>query len=251
MPPAVQHNIAALVTDFAPLRVPLGWVADVAAKVDGACYPAPWYALSLDVECYTNQWCLSVAALGIPLWQVDAHNIVPCWVASDKLEYGARTIRGKIHKVCPAHVVLFGSDSHRGAHMSMLCSAAPPRVPYRLPRPQAPPFPAKSGMPCRYWPGVGLQSCMGTRDADGCLAGAQKAEAIDWAAAMAGLEIDRTVKEVRPLSEPGRSLGPRFEWKTWHGCCLMSLAPVVRRWSGPSREWLRGGGCFTSSAPSA
>lgn len=27
---------------------------------------------------------------------MDAHNIVPCWIASDKLEYGARTIRGKI-----------------------------------------------------------------------------------------------------------------------------------------------------------
>lgn len=29
--------------------------------------------------------------------QVDAHNIVPCWVASPKQEYSARTIRGKIH----------------------------------------------------------------------------------------------------------------------------------------------------------
>ena len=28
--------------------------------------------------------------------QVDAHNIVPCWVASDKQEVGARTIRKKI-----------------------------------------------------------------------------------------------------------------------------------------------------------
>lgn len=30
-------------------------------------------------------------------FQVDGHNIVPCWVASDKLEYGARTIRNKIN----------------------------------------------------------------------------------------------------------------------------------------------------------
>lgn len=28
---------------------------------------------------------------------MDAHNIVPCWIASDKQEYGARTIRRKIH----------------------------------------------------------------------------------------------------------------------------------------------------------
>ena len=33
-----------------------------------------------------------------PSSQVDAHNIVPVWVASDKLEYAARTIRPKIHK---------------------------------------------------------------------------------------------------------------------------------------------------------
>lgn len=33
------------------------------------------------------------------LLQVDAHNIVPCWEASPKQEYGARTIRGKIHNV--------------------------------------------------------------------------------------------------------------------------------------------------------
>ncbi|XP_042337479.1 deoxyribodipyrimidine photo-lyase-like, partial [Plectropomus leopardus] len=32
---------------------------------------------------------------------VDAHNVVPCWVASPKLEYGARTIRGKITKLLP------------------------------------------------------------------------------------------------------------------------------------------------------
>ena len=30
--------------------------------------------------------------------KVDAHNIVPCWEASDKLEYSARTIRPKITK---------------------------------------------------------------------------------------------------------------------------------------------------------
>lgn len=28
--------------------------------------------------------------------QVDAHNVVPCWEASDKQEYSARTIRNKI-----------------------------------------------------------------------------------------------------------------------------------------------------------
>ena len=30
------------------------------------------------------------------LYQVDAHNVVPVWEASEKQEYGARTIRNKI-----------------------------------------------------------------------------------------------------------------------------------------------------------
>ena len=35
----------------------------------------------------------------IPFFQVDAHNIVPVWEASEKREYAARTIRKKIHNV--------------------------------------------------------------------------------------------------------------------------------------------------------
>ena len=41
------------------------------------------------------------------LVQVDAHNIVPCWVASDKQEYAARTIRGKITSKLPTYLVEF------------------------------------------------------------------------------------------------------------------------------------------------
>ena len=50
--------------------------------------------------------CVGWISLFFCLWfkhfsarQVDAHNVVPCWVASPKLEYAARTIRGKITKV--------------------------------------------------------------------------------------------------------------------------------------------------------
>jgi len=42
----------------------------------------------------------AVAALdgmGVPLVQVDAHNIVPVWTTSDKQEVGARTIRKRVH----------------------------------------------------------------------------------------------------------------------------------------------------------
>ncbi|KAK6478774.1 deoxyribodipyrimidine photo-lyase isoform X1 [Huso huso] len=64
-----MRGAGGVVTDFSPLRVPLQWVQDVKER------------LPRDVL----------------LVQVDAHNIVPCWVASEKQEYGARTIRKKIH----------------------------------------------------------------------------------------------------------------------------------------------------------
>lgn len=55
----VKNNAALLVTDFSPLRVPLDWTNKVAAKVDKS---------------------------HIPVVQVDAHNIVPVWFASDHQE---------------------------------------------------------------------------------------------------------------------------------------------------------------------
>lgn len=42
--------------------------------------------------------------VSIPMVQVDAHNIVPCWVASNKLEYSARTIRSKIQSLLPTYL---------------------------------------------------------------------------------------------------------------------------------------------------
>lgn len=38
---------------------------------------------------------------GVPFHEVDAHNVVPVWRASEKRETGARTIRSKIHKALP------------------------------------------------------------------------------------------------------------------------------------------------------
>ena len=44
-------------------------------------------------------WKKSVCEQAVmPVIEVDAHNVVPCWVASDKQEYAARTIRPKIHR---------------------------------------------------------------------------------------------------------------------------------------------------------
>lgn len=64
-----KHSIGAVVCDLSPLRVPKQWIENL--KKDT---PAD-----------------------IPVIQVDAHNIVPVWVTSDKQEYAARTIRNKIN----------------------------------------------------------------------------------------------------------------------------------------------------------
>jgi deoxyribodipyrimidine photo-lyase len=48
----------------------------------------------------TKRWKVSVAGeLPVPLYEVDAHNIVPCWIASDKQEFAARTFRPKINSL--------------------------------------------------------------------------------------------------------------------------------------------------------
>ncbi|XP_015114233.1 deoxyribodipyrimidine photo-lyase [Diachasma alloeum] len=74
-----KYNIGALVIDFFPLRLPRFWVEDIGKKLPE----------------------------DVPLCQVDAHNIVPCWQASDKLEYAARTIRSKINSKLPEYLTEF------------------------------------------------------------------------------------------------------------------------------------------------
>ena len=71
------ENAGAVVTDFDPLRL-------------------------------KNQWKTAVAKrLPVRLEEVDAHNIVPAWIASPKQEYGAYTLRPKIHKLLPDFLVEF------------------------------------------------------------------------------------------------------------------------------------------------
>lgn len=45
-----------------------------------------------------------LTAIDIPWHEVDAHNIVPCWLASPKLEYAAYTLRPKIQKALPEYL---------------------------------------------------------------------------------------------------------------------------------------------------
>jgi deoxyribodipyrimidine photo-lyase len=39
--------------------------------------------------------------ISVPFYEVDAHNIIPVWIASNKKEYGAYTIRPKIQRLLP------------------------------------------------------------------------------------------------------------------------------------------------------
>ncbi|MBV5304753.1 MAG: deoxyribodipyrimidine photo-lyase [Chlorobium sp.] len=64
---ATAINAGIIVTDYSPLHISRRWKSAIAQQ------------------------------LTIPLYEVDAHNIVPCWLASGKLEYSARTIRPKIN----------------------------------------------------------------------------------------------------------------------------------------------------------
>jgi len=64
-------NSSILISDFDPLKIKRIWKREVSKKIK------------------------------IPFYEVDAHNIVPCLVASNKTEFGAYTIRPKIHRLLP------------------------------------------------------------------------------------------------------------------------------------------------------
>lgn len=66
-----EHRARALVADFSPLRISRGWKNAVAEKIE------------------------------TPFYEVDAHNIVPCWIASVKQEWAAYTFRPKINRLLP------------------------------------------------------------------------------------------------------------------------------------------------------
>lgn len=69
-----EQDAAVVVTDFQPLRPAREELSVVAARIAS------------------------------PIYEVDAHNIVPCWLASDKQEYGAYTLRPKLHKLLPRYL---------------------------------------------------------------------------------------------------------------------------------------------------
>lgn len=64
-------DVGTLVTDFSPLRVKAEWIEKI------------------------------ISDIKIPFFEVDAHNVVPCWEASPKQEYAAHTFRPKLYGLLP------------------------------------------------------------------------------------------------------------------------------------------------------
>ncbi len=69
-----KSGVGAVVSDFEPLKIKRAWKKDVGERMD------------------------------IPLYEVDARNVVPCWIASPKREYGAYTLRPKIRRALPEYL---------------------------------------------------------------------------------------------------------------------------------------------------
>lgn len=82
-----QHEACAVIADFTPMRIGRTWYASVVKEL----------ATGQD-HTESNR---------VPFIEVDARNIVPCWVSSEKLEYSARTIRSKIQALIPEFLTEF------------------------------------------------------------------------------------------------------------------------------------------------
>ncbi|KAK0078622.1 hypothetical protein PV325_002263 [Microctonus aethiopoides] len=74
-----KHNMGALVVDFSPLQTPMDWVDDLKKNLPS----------------------------NIPLCQVDAHNVIPCWISSPKQEYSIPTIKTKMLKILNNYLTEF------------------------------------------------------------------------------------------------------------------------------------------------
>ncbi|KAL3823230.1 hypothetical protein ACHAXA_003509 [Cyclostephanos tholiformis] len=86
------HVALAVVCDMSPLRHHRDWTEIQAARL--------------------------LEDAGVPLYQVDAHNIVPVWIASNKREVGARTLRPRINSVFARYCTRF-PDFDGNAHVEV------------------------------------------------------------------------------------------------------------------------------------
>ena len=74
---ATQIGASAIISDFSPLKPVRSWKS------------------------------LAAASLPCAFYEVDAHNIVPCWLASPKQEFAARTIRPKLNALLDTFLTPF------------------------------------------------------------------------------------------------------------------------------------------------
>jgi deoxyribodipyrimidine photo-lyase len=72
-----QYSISQIVTDFSPLKIKQIWIENIKNHIN------------------------------IPFYEIDTHNIVPCWEASNKKEYAAYTLRPKIKKLLNIYLEKF------------------------------------------------------------------------------------------------------------------------------------------------
>lgn len=84
-----ENKIGGLVSDFSPLR-------------------------------YNREWKNTISEIiSIPFYEVDTHNIVPCWIASQKQEFGAYTLRPKIHSKLQEYTDAFPSLQKQNAKIQL------------------------------------------------------------------------------------------------------------------------------------
>lgn len=72
-----KHNGGIIITDFDPLKIKRKWKKEIMKKIK------------------------------VPFCEVDAHNIIPCWLASDKEEFAAYTFRPKVNKKLGSYLTGF------------------------------------------------------------------------------------------------------------------------------------------------
>ena len=72
---AKSLNTSFLVIDFDPLKIKRKWIDIIISQTD------------------------------LSIYEVDARNIIPCWIASPKLEFAAHTFRPKVIRALPEYVV--------------------------------------------------------------------------------------------------------------------------------------------------
>jgi len=122
--PPARAAVGAAVRDHAVGAARVGGVGALAV----VCDMSP---LRLPRACVEAQAAPLLEEAGVPLYQVDAHNVVPVWTASPKREVGARTLRPKIHAAFSRYGETRPHAFYLGRSNSNACS---PQVPHGVSR---------------------------------------------------------------------------------------------------------------------